>query len=82
MKLTPTDLYQFSREGLYSNNTRDFYKDTEEAFEFSHFPDRLKSRIHYLAYEGGHSAGYEDMVAQYFDLVDLAKMAREKNETT
>lgn len=77
-KLVPPDLYKFSLGSTYLDGERNFRDDAEEAFEFKHFPNKLKDRIHYLAYELGHSAGYYDMVTQYFDLVDLVKLAMEK----
>lgn len=76
--MTPTKMYEYSQQKMYDhpNATRDFNADAEEAFGFKHFPDKLKSKIHWLAWEAGHSAGYHDVVTQYFDLVDLAKLAR------
>lgn len=47
----------------------------ETAFNFTHFNDKLKSRIHTLAYQQGHSAGYVNIIIQYFDLMDLAHLA-------
>ncbi len=76
MKLTPTEMYRLAGNKEYDDNKRDFNKDAEEAFEFVHFPEKLKSKIHWLAWDAGHSAGYYDIVTQYFDLVELAKLAR------
>jgi len=79
--MTPTDMYEFARTGAYSGKDgRDFYKDAEKAFNFSHFPEKLKGRIHSMAYEEGHAAGYSDIITQYFDLVSLVKLALGEEE--
>lgn len=75
--MTPKEMYENARMRLYDqpDAVRNFYADAEAAFGFAHFSDKLKSRIHTLAYEQGHSAGYGDIITQYFDLVDLAHLA-------
>lgn len=72
-KLTPSVVQQFIQEdGSYPRN---FEKDVEEAFEFAHLPDEIKNRIHSKAWSDGHSAGYHEVIAQYYDLVDLAVLS-------
>lgn len=72
--LTIPDLYAKAHKGDYDEGKGSFYEDAEEAFDFKDFPSKVKSRIHSIAYEDGHAAGYGDMVTQYFNLVELVRL--------
>ena len=65
--------YNEAQEKLNS----EFESDVEENFGFADYPDRIKSRIHYLAYEEGHAGGYSDILAQYDELVELVFLCKE-----
>jgi hypothetical protein len=69
-----TELYKLASTDAYENG-RDFHKDVEEAFEFGYLPASVKSKIHWNAWDDGHSAGYVNVVSCYFDLVDIALAA-------
>lgn len=73
--MTTQELYAKAHEGYYNSNHNKFLQDVELAFEFTDFASTLKAKIHSLAWEQGHSAGYGDVVSQYFDLVALARIA-------
>lgn len=66
--------YNEAQEKLNS----EFEADVEDNFGFADFPDRVKSRIHYLAYEEGHAGGYSDILAQYDDLVEFAVLCKQE----
>jgi len=66
-------LKERAREMNYPGN---FREDVEAAFpQFEKFGEELKSAIHQKAWEDGHSAGYYDVVNQYYDLVAIAEIA-------
>lgn len=75
--MTPTEMYKKASEGIYDENHVGFLLDAEVAFGFMKMPDNVKSRIHSLAWERGHSSGYYEVVTCYFDYVDLAKLCLE-----
>jgi hypothetical protein len=56
----------------------EFEADVEDNFGFADFPERVKGRIHYLAYEEGHSGGYSDILCQYDELVEFAELCKEE----
>jgi len=64
-------------EGLYDvkdgKSTRDFSDDVESAYgsEFMCLHPDVKSKVHYLAYEKGHSSGLLNVLNQYGDLIEL-----------
>ena len=60
----------------------EFNKDCEEHFGFDHLPLELKDRIHYIAYERGHSGGYSSTFEEYGDIVDIVKFAYEIGNKT
>jgi hypothetical protein len=49
-----------------------FRADMEEYWDFANFPDEVKSKIHYLAWERGHACGYSEVRNQYDEFVELA----------
>jgi hypothetical protein len=54
----------------------EFEADVEASFGFTDYPDVVKTRIHYLAYEEGHAGGYSNILAQYGELVEFADLCR------
>ena len=58
---------------INSKSERDFNSDVEIAFgsEFTCLHPDVKSKIHYIAYDKGHSGGHHDVLNSYFDLIEL-----------
>lgn len=72
--------YDEMRDAYYDNGGKieqQFRKDVEEEFKFAHLPEKVKAKIHYMAYEDGHAHGYESIYNEYFDLVEIALAAWE-----
>jgi len=51
----------------------DFDTTVEKALGFDHLPRGLKSHIHGLAYERGHSSGYAEVLSEYWDILDTVE---------
>lgn len=51
-----------------------FRLDMEEYWCFGEFPDEVKSKIHYLAWERGHAYGYSEVRGYYDEFVELAEL--------
>ena len=62
------------------SNFRGIRITNEIAFRFKDMPDKVRSRIHYMAWESGHLAGYVDVTQKYHDLVELANIIYETSE--
>lgn len=66
-------LYDRLNRGYYNeSNTAEFESDCEAWFGIEAFPIKVKQKIHYLAYDKGHSLGLSSIVDEYENLVDLA----------
>lgn len=58
------------------NKDANFTKDVEEFFpEFDKFSQKVKNKIHQMAWDRGHAYGYYQVFNEYYDLVELANMA-------
>lgn len=55
----------------------DFCGDVEQALGFAHFPVKLKSHIHQMAYDRGHSSGCSEILSEYFDILDTVSATME-----
>lgn len=51
-----------------------FRADMEKYWGFTELPDEVKSKIHYLAWEAGHSYGYSEVSNHYDEFVELAEL--------
>lgn len=65
------DQYNFAEREVHTR----FNVDMECEHDMVDFPTALREKIHALAWERGHSAGWEDAENSYGDFVELARLA-------
>jgi hypothetical protein len=69
-----TILYS-SPAGTY---TGDFHSDMEDCFPIlKKYTEPVRTKVHQIAWEAGHAAGYHDVYNQYFDLAELLIVVKE-----
>jgi hypothetical protein len=76
--------FAFNHTGLMTANNKyvkemneradEYIKDVEEHHNMTHLPSNVKSKIHSLAYDKGHSHGHSEVTNSYFDFVELAQL--------
>lgn len=64
------ELIKILRDAIRHKISVDFEGAVEMVFGIKDLPEKLKSHIHYMAYERGHSSGYAEVLNEYFDVLD------------
>ena len=55
----------------------EFRKDCEFEFGFENLPDKIKGKLHWMAYDDGHAWGFSSIANCYSDLVELVFLCKE-----
>lgn len=71
--ITVKELYQNALDKKYNNSHDQFLSDAEEAFGIKEMPQNVKDKIHWYAWDRGHSSGYYEVVSCYHSYVEVAK---------
>lgn len=57
---------------------KQFEQDMEDQYDFADLPQKVKEKIHQLAWEDGHHIGYSEVCLDTYKYVELAKLAFEE----